>query len=103
MNRKERRRQAAEQKTTKSVSVGRLAFRHEGRMWNAYFADQHSMDGALLIGSIAMPLVQNEARKRAFMELMNDCFADICEETLGVRPDMPAPVPAPEHERSGHA
>lgn len=103
MNRKERRAKEAEDKKMKTVQVGRLAFRHEGRMWNAYFADTDSMKDAILIGSIAMRLVEDETRMKAFMDLMNECFCDICEETLGVRPKMPGAVPAPEHERGGHA
>ncbi len=32
----------------------RLSFRVEGRLWNAYAAERHTMEGALLLGSIAI-------------------------------------------------
>lgn len=83
--------------------IGRLAFRHEGNMWNAYYAEAETMADAKLLGSIAINLVQRPERKEAFMSLMRDVFADFIEETIGVRPDWGGPQTAPEHERSGHA
>lgn len=83
--------------------IGRLAFRHEGNFWNAYYADEESMDNALLLGSIRINLVQRPERKQAFMDMMRDVFADICHDAIGQRPDWNDPQTAPEHERSGHA
>jgi hypothetical protein len=85
------------------TQIGRLAFRHEGSMWNAYYAEAESMDGAKLLGSIAINLVARPERKEAFMSLMREVFADFIEEAIGVRPDWGGPQRAPEHERSGHA
>lgn len=83
--------------------IGRLAMRHEGDFWNAYYAQPDTMKGALFLGSIAMAaIVDQSARKDAFMALMREFVADIIEEKCGVRPVMPGAVPAPEHERSGH-
>jgi len=76
---------------TKNVEAGRLAFRQEGEMCNAYWAPrQTSMEGALLLGSIRMNLAVEPrgALKEGFMALMKrTCW-------------NPAQV-APERERSG--
>lgn len=83
---------------------GRLAFRIEGQMWNAYWALPDTMKGAIFLGSIRMTFVENRKRKDAFFNLMKACFADTCEEIFGVRPIFPEePVPAPEHEKGGNA
>jgi hypothetical protein len=89
----------------KSQQIGRLALRHEGKMWNAYYAMPHTMEGAILLGSIAMRfVVATETRKNAFMMLMREAVSDIIEEKTGARPTWPKPEgePAPESERSGH-
>ncbi len=84
--------------------IGRLAMRHEGNLWNAYYALPNTMDGALLIGSIAMAAVtENKRRKDAFMKMMSDFVADILQEKVGVRPDMSDVHAAPEHEKAGHS
>lgn len=87
-----------------SQKVGRLAMRHEGMFWNAYYAMPDTMDDATLLGSIAMKFVQHdEVRKKAFMDMMMDAVSDIIEEETGVRPTWPEGAhPAPEKERSGH-
>lgn len=84
------------------VKIGRLAFRHEGQWWNAYVALADTMQGALLIGSIAMAGVQRKDRKEAFMRLMRDVHADLIEGATGKRPEFLEAVRAPEHERAGH-
>ena len=85
--------------------IGRLALRHEGNFWNAYYALVGSMDGALLLGSIAMAAVTNNPdRKEAFMDMMRGVVSDLLEQNVGVRPDWPdEPQTAPEHERAGHS
>lgn len=84
--------------------VGRLALRHEGNWWNAYYAYNDTMEGSILLGSIGMSVIQaNEAHKIKFMELMKDVVTDIIEETVGVRPSWTESTKAPEHERSGHS
>lgn len=89
--------------TSRTALVGRLAMRHEGAMWNAYYAMPGTMDGAILLGSIAMRFVQDEARKNAFMDMMRDAVSDLIEEQTGQRPVWPRGAePAPEHERAGH-
>lgn len=82
--------------------MGRLAFRVEGEMWNAYYATPDNMEGAIWLGSIAMRFVQDENRKKRFMALMREAVGDILEEVTGCRPYWPEEEghPAPEHERS---
>lgn len=81
--------------------MGRLAFREEGNNWNAYYAMPDTMEGAIYLGSIKMRFVQNKRRKKAFMELMKACFADVMEDALGQRPTWPeGEQRAPEHERT---
>ncbi|MEI9804138.1 MAG: hypothetical protein WDN48_06280 [Pseudolabrys sp.] len=63
------------------------------------------MDGAILLGSIAIRFVtDNPTRKQAFMDMMRDAVSDILEEQAGARPTWPeGPQPAPESERAGNA
>lgn len=82
-------------------SPGRLALREEGEWWKAYWAPPDTMEGAILIGQIVMPLVLNNKKlKREFMLLMQQAVSDLVEAALGQRPMWPEPPhPAPEHER----
>lgn len=83
--------------------LGRLAMRREGTMWNAYYALPDTMEGAALIGSIAITFVaSNSERKQAFMDIMASIVADHIEAHTGKRPDMRV-TDAPEHERGGTA
>jgi hypothetical protein len=83
--------------------LGRVAFRVEGTMWNAYFAVVDSMKDAILLGSIAMGLVlDNPERKRAFMELMKGAVGEVLEEQTGALVEGWEERPGPEHERGGH-
>ena len=89
---------------SKDQKIGRLALRHEGNFWNAYYAMPGTMDGAVLLGSIAMRFVSDKHRKDAFMAMMRDAVSDILEAQTGARPTWPeGPQLAPESERSGHA
>lgn len=86
-----------------SSKIGRLAMRHEGENWNAYYALPDTMEGAIFLGSIAMRFVQDGARKHVFMKMMQDAVSDLIEEQTGQRPTWPEGVQrAPEHERAGH-
>jgi hypothetical protein len=85
------------------AQVGRLALRHEGENWNAYYALPDTMQEPVFLGSIRMgAVVNNPARKQAFMGMMRDVVSDLIEESTGMRPVWNEPQPAPEHERSGH-
>lgn len=84
--------------------AGRLALRHEGKMWNAYFALPNTMDGAVFLGSIAMAaVVDNVNRKQDFMRLMQSFVADLLTDKTGVRPTWWEPRDAPESEKAGHS
>lgn len=85
--------------------VGRLALRHEGNYWNAYYATPDTMADAILLGSISMRFVTgHHERKDTFIALMREAVSDILEEKTGVRPTWPdGPQPAPEHEKAGHS
>lgn len=87
-----------------SVEVGRLAFRQEGKSWNCYWSrHQHSMNGAILLGSLAMRFAVVPKHKQAFMGLMRAVFETAAEDALGVSPEWKDPKPASESERSGNA
>lgn len=84
--------------------VGRLAMRQEGSLWNAYYALEDSMDGALFLGSIAMAgVVDNPERKEAFINLMKGMVSDVFEGMMGERPEFGIERDAPESERGGNA
>jgi hypothetical protein len=84
------------------VEIGRLALRHEGDWWNAYWApNQHNMENALLIGSIRMSCVIGSVRED-FMRLMRLAFEIKVREVTGENPTWSGERPAPESERSGH-
>ncbi len=86
------------------MKIGRLAMRHEGNFWNAYYAMPDTMDGAILLGSIAMRFVADTARRDRFMALMKEAVSDIITERTGQRPTWPeGPQSAPESERAGHS
>lgn len=84
--------------------VGRLAMRHEGANWNAYYAMPGTMEGAIPLGSIAVRFVEGKPeRKEAFMDMMKEAVSDLIEELTGHRPTWPEGAQAaPEHERAGH-
>jgi hypothetical protein len=83
--------------------IGRLAMRHEGEWWNAYYALTDTMEGALLLGSIRITMVADPKRKNAFMGLMRDAVGDMFKRSIGTEPDWGGAHSAPEHERSGTA
>lgn len=84
------------------AQIGRLAMRHEGELWNAYYALPDSMDEPIFLGSIRMGAVADNAeRKEAFMHMMRDIVSDLIEEATGIRPTWGGPELAPEHERAG--
>src|ERR1700742_1943337 len=65
-----------------SVKVGRLALRHDGKFWNAYYALPDTMTDALLLGSIVMRfVVNNEQRKSAFIAFMPSSQFALMEAT----------------------
>jgi hypothetical protein len=86
----------------KKTEIGRLALRHEGEWWNAYWApNQHNMEKALLLGTIRMSCVRGSIREE-FIDLMRRSFANIVKDETGLDPTWDGEKPAPERERSGH-
>lgn len=86
------------------TQVGRLAMRQEGEFWNAYYAHNHTMEGAVLIGSIRMAgIVNKPERKAAFLSMMREIVSDATEKTSGHRPVWGPEESVPEHEKSGNA
>ena len=86
------------------VQIGRLAMRQEGGSWNAYYALNETMDGAIFLGSIKMgAIIGNKERKTAFMDMMRDIVADIIVVKTGTRPTWGGVISAPEHEKAGNA
>lgn len=83
--------------------VGRLALRQEGNSWNAYYAQNHTMEGAIYLGTLSMQFAVVPKHKQAFMDLMRDVVSDILEGATGIRPEWKEPHAAPESERSGNA
>ncbi|MEQ1580892.1 MAG: hypothetical protein ABL964_09895 [Steroidobacteraceae bacterium] len=85
------------------VQVGRLSMRHEGENWNAYYALPDNMLEPVFLGSIRMgAVVNNAARKQAFMLMMRDIVSDLIEDSTGTKPTWGDPSRAPDHERAGH-
>jgi hypothetical protein len=79
----------------------RIAFRSEGEYVNCYFADEHTMEGAMLLGSLKRSLAELGAFQ-PWRELMQEAMRAVTQDALGVACEFPdEPHPAPEHERAG--
>jgi hypothetical protein len=84
--------------------MGRLAMRHEGAFWNAYYAMPNTMDKAILLGSIKMSLVLDQPMRDAFIEVMKLALTVATKQALGYEMEWPnPPTPAPESEKAGHS
>jgi len=79
----------------------RIAFRSEGEYVNCYFADEHTMEGAILLSSLKRSIAEL-GMFDAWREFMQDAMRAVTKDTLGVACEYPEePQPAPEHERAG--
>jgi hypothetical protein len=83
--------------------MGRVAFRKEGKWWNAYYAMPDTMKGAIHLGSILMTLVQDQETKQAFMTTMRSAreearSLDSAPVTRGDEPFAWARDPSPDGE-----
>lgn len=84
------------------VNVGRIAFRHEGEFWHAYWAPQmDSMSGAVLLAAIRMNLIDGSTIMRdQFMTMAKAAFSATIKDITGKHIDQwHDPQPAPENER----
>ena len=89
---------------TKNFPFGKLALRVEGNWWVAYYAiDHHSMERSVELARLHMKHAEHPERRQQFMDLVQECVADVIEEVTGTRPEWNKPRPAPESERSGNA
>lgn len=82
----------------------RLAFRGEGMFWNAYVAKPNSMEGAILIGSIAGRVIEvNEAIRKEFIALMQAAVAETLQQIgeSGVQWGQPEVITEAEHPAHG--
>lgn len=86
------------------VQPFRLAFRHEGTQVNCYIAPVETMDGARLVST--MPVAVLNADKSIWDEwkvLMRRALRVMCVGALGTEPVEFIERPGPEHERGGNA
>ena len=83
--------------------VGRIAYRVEGTLWVAYYAETDTMDDAIFLGSIRMAGVEKKERKEAFMALIGGMVSELLSARIGDPVRWSDPKPAPEHERGGNA
>jgi len=79
--------------------------RMEGRMWNAYCAENGTMERAALVASIPLDLAQaNNVLYEGFMMLAQCAMAEHLKLHKGIYvAAYKPPSDAPEHERAGHA
>jgi hypothetical protein len=81
------------------TKVGRIAFRAEDGHWNAYYALNETMDGAIFLGCIPMTFVKMPKVKELFIDCVRAGVAEILREKAGGELHWREPEPAPEHER----
>lgn len=82
----------------------RLAFRVEGEFVNCYFADNDSLDDALLLGSMRRNVLDKDrAIWEAWKTLMQTVISEACLRSIGVAPESFGEIRAPEHEKAGRA
>ena len=74
----------------------RLALRAEGNFWNAYLALPNTMEGAKLIGSIALGSCRDREIKQSFMDLMTKVLNIAIKDVTGQEATSWDVGPAPE-------
>jgi len=92
-----------EDQLTSKNQVGRIAMRSEGEYWNAYFAQNNTMEDALLLGSIRLSLVDTQNLKDAYLAMISAMFQASIGKITGGKDILMPPKAAPECERSGNA
>ena len=80
----------------------RLAFRAEGKWWNAYLAEGKTMEGSTLLGSVLMTMVSKPETRDCWKAAMTELFRHAIKDSTDLDPTM-IEEKAPEHERSGAA
>lgn len=82
--------------------IGKLSMRHEGAFWNAYYAEKDKEP--VFLGGVAVLFTESSRRRqRQFMELMQDCLADLVRAKYGVviEFDQPQVLGKPDEFRGG--
>jgi hypothetical protein len=81
--------------------VGRLALRQEGEYWNAYYAPNDTMVGAILLGSVRMTFIHaSEEIEQRFVDMVMKAMTIAIQEVTDETPEWGEPEPAPESERT---
>ena len=83
--------------------VGRIAFRHEGLLLVAYFAQPDTMEDAHFLASISLAVASVPHLRERFQGLMRDMVSHIITKSGGPEIEWGESVAAPTHERAGHA
>lgn len=90
--------------TEATEQVGRIAMRQEGNLWVGRYAEPHSMEDAVFLGSIQLALVHDPELKKVFLALLEEGLTLILNgKGNGEFSFESEPTPAPEHERAGNA
>lgn len=89
---------------SKGKPAFRLAIRAEGRNVNAYFAKLDTMDGAVLLGTIARRLCDVDRKVfESFSGTMTLAMIAMAKDALGIDVTDLVVQDAPEGEKAGHA
>lgn len=87
----------------KTAQAFRLAIRAQGDYVNAYLAQNETLDGAILLGSLHRGVADADSAAFAqFKVQMQKALATTVKSVLGVAPEFDEGRPAPAHEREGH-
>jgi hypothetical protein len=65
------------------VAAGKIAFRHEDNMLNCYYMDGDDDKDPIHLGGIHMAAVQNETRRKAFIDLMCGVVEEALDDESG--------------------
>lgn len=86
------------------MNVGiRIAIRHEGGFINAYMAQPETLEGAVLLGSIAVAPAQHPLIFAAWKKLMGAVLMTAAVDAGYGLADEPVEQEPPDHERTRDA
>lgn len=95
MGKEARAKAAIKAKAEETQLMGRIMFRVEGSMWNAYYGLPDSMEGAIYLGGIQMAFVEERQHKEAFMSIMRAGISKLIPGVASWKTQA-----APEHEKT---
>jgi len=76
---------------TEQRQIGRLTFRVEDDLMVARYALPDTMDGALFLGALALPIARVPRFKAVFVKMMQDALERILLDSAGVKPTWDGP------------